>query len=193
MASTVVEQLTSKALQHLFTKIRDRNTNPTEFRLYASRLMRILAEEGIARVEDKPKVVTTPTGDIYEGVTLFSERKLCVVSIIRAGDSLLEAVLACEPSVSVGKILIQRDETSVEKTPVMYYSKLPPNVSNMNVMLVDPMLATGGSAMKAIETLVAAGVPEERILFLNVVSCPEGLEALNKTYPGTRNLTFKSY
>ena len=85
------------------------------------------------------------------------------------------------PDAKTAKILIQRDEETAQ--PVLMYSKLPPKIEAMNVLLCDPMLATGGSALTAIKVLKDAGVPEERITFANVVSCPEGLANLKKHAP----------
>jgi uracil phosphoribosyltransferase len=80
-----------------------------------------------------------------------------------------------------GKILIQRDEATAQ--PKLYYSKLPPDVATRNILLCDPMLATGGSAKCALQVLVDAGVPPARIIFINVVSCPEGIELLHAAFP----------
>ena len=85
--------------------------------------------------------------------------------------------------------MIQRDETHVDKIPKLFYCKLPPDVSNRQVLLCDPMLATGGSASCAIGKLVEAGVPEKNIIFLNVISCPEGLARLGKDWPEVKIVT----
>eukprot|EP00358_Blepharisma_japonicum_P002365 CAMPEP_0202952124 /NCGR_PEP_ID=MMETSP1395-20130829/36198_1 /ASSEMBLY_ACC=CAM_ASM_000871 /TAXON_ID=5961 /ORGANISM="Blepharisma japonicum, Strain Stock R1072" /LENGTH=112 /DNA_ID=CAMNT_0049661341 /DNA_START=251 /DNA_END=585 /DNA_ORIENTATION=+ len=87
------------------------------------------------------------------------------------------------PHITSGFILIQRDEQSEEKNPVFYYSKLPPGIENKRVLLVDPMLATGGSATLAIEELIKAGVKEENIVFINLISCDDGINALFAKYP----------
>lgn len=119
-----------------------------------------------------------------------NNNRVCVVSIIRAGDALLQAVLACEPGLAVGKILIQRDETTIEKTPRLYYAKLPPNVIQYDiVVIVDPMLATGGSVLLAIETLLEAGVTSDKIVFLNIITCPEGLSAVSAHFPDLHIVT----
>mmetsp|Transcript_34970 Transcript_34970/g.45092 ORF Transcript_34970/g.45092 Transcript_34970/m.45092 type:complete len:161 (-) Transcript_34970:704-1186(-) len=141
------EQITmvqSRALKHLFTKIRDENTTPQDFVMYSSRIMRILAEEGIASLPASPKEIKCMgTGMIYQGEEI-DISNACAVSVVRAGDSLLEAVRSCSPSISVGKILIQRDESTAEKLPKLFYCKLPKKINeNMNVLLCDPMLATG--------------------------------------------------
>jgi uracil phosphoribosyltransferase len=125
------------------------------------------------------------TGADFAGVEIDIANS-CAVSVVRAGDSLLEAVRACSPGISVGKILIQRDESTAEKLPKLFYCKLPKNVKDMNVLLCDPMLATGGSCKMAIESLIQAGVQPEKIIYLNVIACPEGLRALNVAYPMVR-------
>mmetsp|Transcript_18330 Transcript_18330/g.30720 ORF Transcript_18330/g.30720 Transcript_18330/m.30720 type:complete len:123 (+) Transcript_18330:539-907(+) len=90
------------------------------------------------------------------------------------------------PEAAVGKILIQRNEET--KMPVLYYSKLPP-LAGRNIVLLDPMLATGGSAIAAIKVLIEQGAEENRILFLNVVSSPEGVGAILTAYPQLRIVT----
>lgn len=84
---------------------------------------------------------------------------------------------------------MQRDESTKEKNAVHFYTKLPKKISTMNVILCDPMLATGGSAIGAIQILIENGCKEENILFLNTVSAPEGLNRLNKEYSKVRILT----
>jgi uracil phosphoribosyltransferase len=109
---------------------------------------------------------------------------------VRAGDSLLRAVRKVVPGIAVGKVLIQRDESTKEKVPILIYEKLPKLLAEKRgVLLVDPMLATGGSACKAIDELVKAGVHPERIVFVNVVCCPEGLKRMAKAWPQVRIIT----
>ena len=91
------------------------------------------------------------------------------------------------PSVAVGKILIQRDEATA--LPHLMYSKLPPDVATRPVLLLDPMLATGGSAVAACKVLVDAGVPPTNIVFVNIVCVKEGLEAIAKAYPDVKVVT----
>jgi len=132
------------------------------------------------------RTVITPCGE-FEGEDLPDASSVCAVSVVRAGDSLLEAVRAVWPAVSVGKILIQRDEETA--LPRLFYCKLPPNIASKHVLLLDPMLATGGSAVKAVEELVGAGVAPDRIVFANVVACPEGIAALQNAFPAVRIVT----
>ncbi|KAG7380151.1 hypothetical protein PHYPSEUDO_007696 [Phytophthora pseudosyringae] len=117
---------------------------------------------------------------------------VCAVSVIRAGCSLLQAVISCDPTIAVGKILIQRDEGSEDKHAVMYYSKLPPSIATFkNVLVVDPMLGTGGSITVAIQasTLINACADEKRITFMDVLSCPEGLGVLFTAFPNVKVVT----
>jgi len=174
--------LNSRALTMLFTIIRDAKTAQLEYVTYADRLMNILAEEGLAALCKEQLTVQTPCGP-YVGLKPLDTNLLCAVSIVRSGDILLEAVRRLVPDVKVGKILMQRDEEDPEKKAKLYYSKLPPGVKEMQVLLCDPMLATGGSAIGAIKVLLEAGVPEDKILFLNTVCAPEGVERLGKEYP----------
>ena len=97
-----------------------------------------------------------------------------------------DSFLGCCPTAQVGKILIQRDEATAE--PVLYYSKLPP-LTGKRVVLLDPMLATGGSAKCAIQVLVDAGADIRQMVFVSVLSCPEGLNSVYKAYPGTKYWT----
>ena len=168
-----------KCLRHLFTKIRDSTIERREFTIYASRLMHIICEEGISYIQPISKVINTPTNNTYDGIEI-DHKSIVAVSIIRAGDSMLDSFMSIAPEATVGKILIQRDEETAK--PVLFYSKLPP-LANKNIALLDPMLATGGSANAAIKVLIDKGAEEHRITFLNVVSCPEGIEAIQSEYP----------
>lgn len=93
------------------------------------------------------------------------------------------------PEIKTGKILIQRDETDPEKKAKLFYSKLPPISDKTRIILCDPMLATGGSVCCATKVLVEHGASETNILFVNVVSCPVGLENYNKAFPNVQVLT----
>lgn len=160
--------LDSKAVRALFTILRDENTTHIDFSQAADRLMTLLAEEGLAELPGvRPKLVTTPCGR-YEGLELPAAHTLAVVSIVRSGDTLLEAVRRISPGVAVGKILIQRDENTLAKSPKLFYVKVPADIASRTVLLVDPMLATGQSAEVAVRELNKRGVPDENIVFLNV-------------------------
>ncbi|KAG8958029.1 Uracil phosphoribosyltransferase, synthesizes UMP from uracil [Tulasnella sp. 419] len=132
-----------------------------------------------------PKTVETPTGATYEGVSF--EGRICGVSILRAGEAMEAGLRDVCRSVRLGKILIQRDEETAR--PKLYYAKLPEDVASRYVLLLDPMLATGGSAIKAVEVLKEHGVPEDRIIFLNLISSPEGIKTFCGKFPQLRMIT----
>ncbi|TNY18258.1 uracil phosphoribosyltransferase-domain-containing protein [Rhodotorula diobovata] len=172
-------------LAALLTGLRNKETSRGAFVFYADRVNRLLVEEGLNHLPVLEKTVTTPTGLDYNGVGF--EGKICGVSIMRAGESMEAGLRECCRAVRIGKILIQRDEeTALAK---LFYAKLPEDIAERYVLLLDPMLATGGSAIKAIEVLIDHGVPEERIIFLNLVSCPEGLQAMYDAYPKVKIVT----
>merc|ERR1719159_1558269 len=185
-----VHCLESRALRCLFSVIRHKDTKQQQYVEYCDRLMRILAEEGLARLPTaKETEIPTPCGP-YGGLAYGTDYSdLCTVSIVRSGDTLLEAVREIAKGTAVGHVLVQRDENDPEKKPVYFYHKLPPDVAHRTVLLVDPMLATGGSALAAIKCLIDAGVPESKIVFLNVVSCPEGVKKLHSMHPAITIVT----
>ncbi|KAJ3116839.1 Uracil phosphoribosyltransferase, synthesizes UMP from uracil [Phlyctochytrium bullatum] len=166
--NVVVLKPTSQ-LRGLLSLIRSKDTKRPDFVFYSDRIIRLLVEEG----------------SIYQGVAF--EGKICGVSIMRAGEAMEQGLRECCRSVRIGKILIQRNEETAQ--PHLYYSKLPPDIKNRYVLLLDPMLATGGSAKKAIEVLLDAGVQEERILFVNLISCPEGVDTVLETYSKIKIVT----
>ena len=129
-------------LAALYTIIRDRNTKRDDFVFYSDRIIRLLVEEALQLLPTKPKKIVTPTGSVFAGTQFVG--KICAVSIIRAGESMEKAVREVCKKIRIGKILIQRDEKTAK--PMLYYSKLPQDISKRFVFLVDPMLATGGSA-----------------------------------------------
>ncbi|ORY06946.1 PRTase-like protein [Basidiobolus meristosporus CBS 931.73] len=172
-------------LKALMTMIRDKNTNRGDFIFYSDRIIRLLVEEGLNHLPVVEKVIATPTNNEFKGVAF--EGKICGVSIMRAGESMEQGLRECCRSVRIGKILIQRDEETA--LPQLYYSKLPEDIASRYCLLLDPMLATGGSAMKAIEVLLDNGVKEDRILFVNLIASPEGIEAMLKAFPNIKIIT----
>lgn len=119
--------------------IRDRTTNRADFIFYSNRIIRLLVEEGLNHLPVVSHPITTPVGRTYSGVKF--EGKICGVSIMRAGESMEQALRECCRSVRIGKILIQRDEETAK--PKLFYEKLPEDVGERWVLLLDPMLATG--------------------------------------------------
>ena len=151
--------------------------------------MRILAEDALAEFPTSEVTIQTPFGP-FAGLQSIPPTEICAVSIVRSGDSLLETVREIEPGTRVGKILIQRDETHPDKIARLFYSKLPPGVESMYVLLCDPMLASGGSALKALEVLCDEyKVDPSKVVFANVICAPEGLRALAQKYPMVKIVT----
>ncbi|KAI2643471.1 uracil phosphoribosyltransferase-domain-containing protein [Xylaria nigripes] len=169
----------------LLTKIRDRNTDRADFIFYSNRIIRLLVEEGLNHLPTVETTVITPVGRNYAG--LMFQGKICGVSIMRAGEAMEQGLRDCCRSVRIGKILIQRDEESAR--PKLFYDKLPEDIAQRWVLLLDPMFATGGSAIMAVEVLKSRGVPEERILFLNLIASPEGISNFATKFPKLRVVT----
>lgn len=124
----------------------------------------------------------TPTGSTFDGEAIDTD-SIVAISIIRAGDSLLDCFTKIAPAAQIGKILIQRDEET--RQPVLFYSKLPP-LASKQVVLLDPMLATGGSAKAAIQVALDNGAKEENIIMFCVVCSPEGITKLLNDFPALR-------
>lgn len=180
--------------QLLFTKMRDINTTSAQFVNYSRRSMRLLAEEALAEFPVSAVTIPTQCAPCCQGlqsVATDDPSNICAVSIIRSGDALLEAVRDVEPAIRVGKILIQRDEELPDKPARLFYSKLPPNISQMHVLLCDPMLATGGSAKLALDVLTRPpyDVDATKIIFANMICAPEGLQVLAQSYPQVKIVT----
>jgi uracil phosphoribosyltransferase len=119
--------------------IRDKNTERGDFIFYSNRIIRLLVEEGLNHLPTIEHTVTTPVGRPYDG--LLFQGKICGVSIMRAGEAMEQGLRDCCRSVRIGKILIQRDEETCQ--PKLFYDKLPEDISNRWVLLLDPMFATG--------------------------------------------------
>ncbi|KAK8608655.1 hypothetical protein V6N13_024072 [Hibiscus sabdariffa] len=158
----------------MHTLIRDREISKHDFVFYSDRLIPLVVEHGLGHLPFTEKQVITPTGSMYTGVDFC--KKLCGVSIVRRLQFsvlfflyLLErfSLRACCKGIKIGKILIHRDGDDGKQ---LIYEKLPKDISERHVLLLDPVLATGNSANHAIELLIQKGVPESHIIFLNLIS-----------------------
>ncbi len=158
----------------LLTALRDRTTPPPLFRLIAKRLALVLCIEATRTLPATSVEVETPLASTT-GTRL---EPLVVVPILRAGLGMLEAVTELFPEVTVGYLGLERDHATFE--PSMYYSKLPP-LEGRSALLLDPMLATGGSASAACEALEKAGATH--VTLLSVLAAPEGIARLEKAHP----------
>lgn len=183
-----VTVFSTKATTALLRVVRDKRTAQRAYVEAADRLCHLLAEEALASIAPvTAETIETPCGP-FEATLKFSDpSKLCLVDIMRSGAILKESVRRLAPEAKTAKILIQRDEETA--LPVLMYSKLPPEIHTYDVILCDPMCATGGSAVAAIEVLKKAGVDEKRVLFANIVSCPEGLRRVLAAAPDINILT----
>ncbi|OAX83457.1 uracil phosphoribosyltransferase [Emergomyces africanus] len=156
-----------------------------DFIFYSNRIIRLLVEEGLNHLPVVEQSVTTPVGRSYLGVRF--QGKICGVSIMRAGEAMEQGLRDCCRSVRIGKILIQRDDDTWQ--PKLFYEKLPKDIASRWVLLLDPMFATGGSATMAVDVLKSKGVPEDRILFLNLIASPSGVADFAQRYPQLRVVT----
>lgn len=169
----------------LYSIIRDQNTKRGDFVFYADRIIRLLVEEGLNQLPVKDTITKCHGGHEFKGASFLG--KICGVSIVRAGESMEMGLRDCCRSVRIGKILIQRDEETA--MPKLFYEKLPEDISERYVFLLDPMLATGGSAMMAVEVLLNRGVKMDRIFFLNLIAAPEGIKAFQQKFPLVKIIT----
>ena len=156
--------------------LRDKRTAPDEFRRVATRISVLLAAEALRDVPMAAAAVETPLGPA-DGRRMASE--VVVVPVLRAGLGMLDAVLALVPAARVGYIGLQRDERTAVAS--QYYSKLPDGLDRSYVLMIDPMLATGGSASAAIGLLRGAGA--QRVRIVCIVAAPEGVAAVERDHP----------
>jgi uracil phosphoribosyltransferase len=157
-------------------ELRDARTAPPAFRRAANRISVLLAVEALKHVPVVDATVTTPLGPA-QGRMLRTD--VVVVPVLRAGLGMLDAVLELIPSARVGHIGLQRDEATAVAS--WYYSKLPPNIDSSYVLMIDPMLATGGSAVAALDLLKRAGA--RTITMICIVSAPEGVSLVERHHP----------
>ena len=157
-------------------ELRDKRTTPDRFRRAATRISVLLAAEAMREVPDVSVTVETPLGPA-PGRT--ASEWIVVVPVLRAGLGMLDAVLELVPRARVGHIGLQRDEMTAVAS--QYYAKLPPELDKSFVLMIDPMLATGGSAVAALDLLRAAGAPQVRIVC--IVAAPEGLNFVQRHHP----------
>ena len=163
-------------VQDALLELRDVRTAAPAFRRAANRISVLLAVEALRDVPTSPDAVTTPLGPA-EGRGVRGD--VVVVPVLRAGLGMLDAVLELLPAARVGHIGLQRDEATAMASK--YYSKLPPNLADSYVLMIDPMLATGGSAVAAIDLIKAAGA--RLIRMICIVAAPEGVELVTRHHP----------
>ena len=163
---------------HIITHLRDQTTKPATFRTLAYQLSLLLAIEATRDIETEAKAIETPL-ERMQGRVL-AHQPLVVVPILRAGLGMVQPFTDIFPDVSVGYIGLERDHETAR--PRSYYCKLPP-LAGRHVFVVDPMLATGGSAAMTISALKGSGASDVRLVC--IVSAPEGVAEVERHHPGT--------
>jgi uracil phosphoribosyltransferase len=166
-------------VQHKLTILRDEKTGPKQFRELVKELAIFEGYEATRHFQLESVTVKTPIRETT-AYTL-KGRKVAIVPILRAGLGMVEGILELIPAARVGHVGLYRDPETHQ--PVEYYCKLPEDIGAREVLIVDPMLATGGSASAAIEFLKAEGVSSESIRLLVILAAPEGIQAVVETDP----------
>ncbi len=167
-------------VQHKLSVLRDIRTGPKEFRELVSELAMLMAYEATREFQLAESTVTTPICETSTKV--LAGKKVAVVPILRAGLGMVDGILALIPAAKVGHIGLYRDPQTLQ--PVEYYCKLPEDIGERDVMIVDPMLATGGSAAAAIGFLRQRGAKSIRLL--SIIAAPEGVAAVSAADPAVK-------
>ena len=169
--------LTHPLIQHKLTILRDRHTTTRDFKQLVNEIATLMAYEVTKDLSTEPVTIETPL-ESMEGVQV-SGKKLTLVPILRAGLGMVEGIAQLIPSARVGHIGLYRDHDTLR--PVDYYFKIPADEIERDFFVLDPMLATGGSAVAAVAALKHAGA--RRIRFLCLVSAPEGVQRMLESHP----------
>ena len=164
-------------IQHKLTFLRDKHTGSKEFRALVSEIAMLMCYEATRDLPLQSVHIETPMGPATTKV--IAGRKLAFVPILRAGLGMVDGVLALVPAAKVGHIGLYRDHETLK--PVEYYNKLPQDIEERDVIVLDPMLATGGSAIDAI-SIIKRSHPKS-IKFMCIIAAPEGVNALTKEHP----------
>ena len=164
-------------IQHKLSILRDKNTGTREFRQLIAELAMLECYEATRDLPLQPKLIQTPIGPC--NANELAGRKMAIIPILRAGLGMVDGILNLVPSAKVGHIGMFRDPET--HAPVPYYCKLPHDVEERDVLVLDPMLATGGSAVDAINQVKTYN--PKSIRFLCIVAAPEGLQALQAAHP----------
>ena len=164
-------------IQHKVSILRDKNTGVKEFREVVGEIAALMCYEATRDLPLEDVTIETP---IAPGTfKRLAGKKLAIVPILRAGLGMVDTIIDLIPSAKVGHIGLYRDPET--HNPVEYYCKMPPDISEREVLVVDPMLATGGSASAAITFLKGYGC--KNIKLMNIIGCPEGIKAVTEEHP----------
>ena len=172
-----VHVLDHPLIQHKLAILRSKNTSVKEFRELISEIAGLMCYEATRNLPTEEVEVRTPVA--IAKCRKLSGKKLAIIPILRAGLGMVDSMVDLIPSAKIGHIGLYRDpETHM---PVEYYCKLPDDIGNRQVFVVDPMLATGGSAVAAIDFLKSHGC--KNIVMMNINGCPEGVKAVQDAHP----------
>ena len=166
-------------LQHKLSILRNKQTGTKEFRDLVGEIATLLCYEATRDLPLEEVEIETPI--TMAKTKVLAGRKLALVPILRAGMGMLDGMLTLLPAAKVGFIGLYRDEETLQ--PVEYFCKLPKDIAERDVLVLDPMLATGNSAVAAVDTLLKRGVKPKDITFVALVSAPEGVETFQKAHP----------
>lgn len=164
-------------IQHKTAMIRKTDTTVKDFRELVKEISMLMGYEATRHLPLKEVEITTPMQDAK--VNMLAGEDIAIVPILRAGLGMVDGMLALVPNAKVGHIGLYRDHDT--HMPVEYYCKLPADIENREIFVVDPMLATGGSAAAAIDFIKARG--GKKIVFMCLIAAPEGIEVLQKAHP----------
>ena len=174
---STVHVLDHPLIQHKLAILRDKNTGTKEFRALVSEIAGLMCYEATRNLPTMEVDVETPVA--VAKCRMLAGKKLAIVPVLRAGLGMVDSMVDMIPSAKIGHIGLYRDpETHM---PVEYYCKLPEDVGNRQVYIVDPMLATGGSAVAAIDFLKRHGC--KNIIMMNIIGCPEGVKTVQEAHP----------
>lgn len=173
----MVHVLSHPLLQHKLSILRREDTGVKDFRQVVSEIATLMCYEATRDLPTEEVEIQTPVAKAK--VQVLAGKKMAIVPVLRAGLGMVDGILSLIPSVKVGHIGLYRDPQTHE--PVEYYCKMPDDISQRDIIILDPMLATGGSAMDAI-TIVKRSSPKS-VKFLCIIAAPEGIEALHKAHP----------
>jgi len=172
-----VHRLEHPLLQHKLSILRDENTGVKDFRQVVGEIATLMCYEATRDLPLQEVTVRTPVAQAT--VKRIAGKKLAIVPILRAGLGMVDGVFALIPSAKVGHIGLFRDPETLE--PVKYYCKMPTDIAQRDVIILDPMLATGGSASAAIAFIKEYGV--QNIKLMNIIAAPEGIARIQKDHP----------
>ena len=174
---------THPLIQHKISILRNKNTGTNEFRSLIEEIAMLMGYEALRDLPTEDVEVETPIETCM--TPMIAGKKLAIVPILRAGLGMINGILALVPSAKVGHIGLYRDEETHE--PHEYYCKLPTPIDQRTIVVTDPMLATGGSSVAAIQMLKDRGVKDIRLMCL--VAAPEGVDTVNKAHPDVKIYT----